>query len=328
MIRDKLERGYTSDSELYNSPATTIAINNSNATSDSDLTSVSPQPRNDWILVCFYYFKSTFYSILLLKVNKEDLDYVKSQQNLVNQYKIDLDEGLDQHDKKAFLKCCEILSFLVRDAAHITPDNFESCIHCLRTFVEACVCSCDRENKKKQQELQKQKLSNQQGGGVGNKKSPRQKQSKQSKQSSINGDNQQQNATTSLKHSYTYHGQIVNIEEGGGDDEDDSLGSYETISLRLLDLLDTLHNKASSIFTSWSEEKLRNPIQDVTIVDINTSVLWTKCWCPILQGIARLSCDSNGEIRMQALQYLQRALLVHDLQTLSASLIFFPFEDL
>lgn len=258
---------------------------------------------------------------------------MKSQQNLVNQYKIDLDEGLDQHDKKAFLKCCEILAFLVRDAAHITPDNFESCIHCLRTFVEACVCSCDRENRKKQQELQKKKNQT-------NKKSPRnannnntnnnsnnnnnnsgQKVNKQTKQqlssnSDLTGNSQN---SGSLKHSYTYHGQIVSTELSQDDEYDDSLGgSYETISLRLLDLLDTLHNKAAGIFTSWSEEKLRNPAQDVTIVDINTSILWSKCWCPILQGIARLSCDINGEIRMQALQYLQRALLVHDLQTLSA----------
>lgn len=59
--RDKLERGYTSDSELYNSTVTStnneISINkvNSNATSNSDLTSVSPQPRNDWILVCIFF---------------------------------------------------------------------------------------------------------------------------------------------------------------------------------------------------------------------------------------------------------------------------------
>ncbi len=277
-----------------------------------------------WFFLFLYLSFFLLISFVLIKVNKEDLDYVKSQQNLVNQYKIDLDEGLDQHDKKAFLKCCEILSFLVRDAAHITPDNFESCIHCLRTFVEACVCSCDRENRKKQQDLQKS--SNQQVGGGSNKKSPRnnnqqkqvapQKQLKQ--QVSTSGDSNQSNQNLTLKHSYTYHGQITESSVNQDEDEDDSLGSYETISLRLLDLLDTLHNKAASIFTSWSEEKLRNPVQIVTIVDINTSVLWSKCWCPILQGIARLSCDINGEIRMQALQYLQRALLVHDLQTLSA----------
>jgi len=35
-------------------------------------------------------------------------------------------------------------------------------------------------------------------------------------------------------------------------------------------------------------------------------------------GIARLCCDSRRSVRGQALTYLQRALLVHDLQTLSA----------
>ena len=252
---------------------------------------------------------------------------MKSQQNLVNQYKIDLDEGLDQHDKKAFLKCCEILAFLVRDAAHITPDNFESCIHCLRTFVEACVSSCDRENKKKQMESQKQQQKNH--GNKNVKSSPRsninstnnnssvQKANRQSKQLSNN--DLSGTGQNSLKHSITYHGQVLSNEFNHEDEDEDSLtGSYETMSLRLLDLLDTLHNKAASIFTSWSEEKLRSPTQIVTVIDINTSVLWIKCWCPILQGIARLSCDVNGEIRMQALQYLQRALLVHDLQTLSA----------
>ena len=34
-------------------------------------------------------------------------------------------------------------------------------------------------------------------------------------------------------------------------------------------------------------------------------------------GIARLCCDTRKQVRSQALTYLQRALLVHDLQTLS-----------
>jgi hypothetical protein len=136
----KLERDYTSDSELYNNSSTTGKIDR-NATSDSNLTIVSPQPRNDWILVLVLVlsFSKPFFqliSFVLIKVNKEDLDYAK-RQNLVNQYKIDIDTGLEQHDKKAFLKFCEILSILVRDEAHITPDNFQSCIHCLRTFVYA-----------------------------------------------------------------------------------------------------------------------------------------------------------------------------------------------
>jgi len=54
-----------------------------------------------------------------------------------NQYSIDLNESLTSHDPKSLTKCCETLAFLVRDAAHITPHNFESCVHTIRTFVEA-----------------------------------------------------------------------------------------------------------------------------------------------------------------------------------------------
>jgi len=39
----------------------------------------------------------------------------------------------------------------------------------------------------------------------------------------------------------------------------------------------------------------------------------------IIAGIARLCCDSRRYVRSQALTYLQRALLMHDLQTLSAT---------
>lgn len=42
-----------------------------------------------------------------------------------------------RHDPRAFLKVGESLAFLVRDAAHITPDNFDSCVECLRSYVEA-----------------------------------------------------------------------------------------------------------------------------------------------------------------------------------------------
>ena len=34
-------------------------------------------------------------------------------------------------------------------------------------------------------------------------------------------------------------------------------------------------------------------------------------------GIARLCCDTRRQVRSQALTYLQRALLVHDLQALT-----------
>ena len=41
------------------------------------------------------------------------------------------------HDPLAFVKSCESLTFLIRDVAHITPENFECAVQCIRTFVEA-----------------------------------------------------------------------------------------------------------------------------------------------------------------------------------------------
>lgn len=45
--------------------------------------------------------------------------------------------NLSRHDPAAFLKVVEILTFLGRDAAHITPANFSQFTHCLRMMVEA-----------------------------------------------------------------------------------------------------------------------------------------------------------------------------------------------
>jgi brefeldin A-resistance guanine nucleotide exchange factor 1 len=55
----------------------------------------------------------------------------------VNQFSIVHERELLPHDPYALVKCCESLAFLIRDVAHITPYNFENCVHCIRTFVEA-----------------------------------------------------------------------------------------------------------------------------------------------------------------------------------------------
>jgi hypothetical protein len=55
----------------------------------------------------------------------------------INQFSIVHERELLIHDPYALVKCCESLAFLVRDVAHITPYNFENCVRCIRTFVEA-----------------------------------------------------------------------------------------------------------------------------------------------------------------------------------------------
>jgi len=125
---------------------------------------------------------------------------------------------------------------------------------------------------------------------------------------------QQQQAKTKSARRHNQQQQEVVAKSDESDVEDQFVASYETLSIQLLDLLDTLHNKAASVFVQWAEEQREKN----SAVDSVVSSLWSRCWCPILQGIARLSCDRNGEVRMHALQYLQRALLVHELQKLSA----------
>ena len=75
-------------------------------------------------------------------MNREDVDNSRISSTsvaTVNQYNIVLEEELKHRNNRALMKSCESLAFLVRDAAHVTPYNFESCVHAIRTFVEASV---------------------------------------------------------------------------------------------------------------------------------------------------------------------------------------------
>uniref|UniRef100_H2ZA13 SEC7 domain-containing protein n=1 Tax=Ciona savignyi TaxID=51511 RepID=H2ZA13_CIOSA len=247
------DRGYTSDSELYeNHPG------NTDTASECVLV-------DSWWLV------------------------IPPPPTPCNQFTLQLGEELRQHDMRAMVKCCETLAFLVRDAAHITPDNFELCVRCIRTFVEASI----------------------NGGMVGfshhastELKHPDKKKFKKRKE-------------RDGKRRMTGHQQ----ERYYGHNSDDETmvenvpGGYHTMSLQLLDLMHTLHTRAASIYSSWEAEERK--VTNEPVVTAEASSLWGKCWCPLLQGIARLCCDARRQVRTSALTYLQRALLVHDLQTLT-----------
>ncbi|XP_015172335.1 PREDICTED: Golgi-specific brefeldin A-resistance guanine nucleotide exchange factor 1 [Polistes dominula] len=58
-----------------------------------------------------------------------------------------LDRDLQPHDPAALVKCCESLTFLVRDVAHVTPFNFEMCVRCIRTFAEAVLQCAGKRNR-------------------------------------------------------------------------------------------------------------------------------------------------------------------------------------
>ncbi|XP_062256529.1 Golgi-specific brefeldin A-resistance guanine nucleotide exchange factor 1 isoform X6 [Platichthys flesus] len=274
-----LDRGYTSDSEVYTEHSKTRM---SRSTTDVDVAS------SGWLVV-----------------GKDDLDLsktpplsTKAQLNhpLVNQYSLTLGQDLGQHDTKSLLKCVETLSFIVRDAAHVTPDNFELCVRAIRVFVEASLNGGYRNHDKKKSHKYgpKSRLMKKAGG-----------REKEGAGGTRRGGSRASSQRPSRSHS--------------DEEEDEGVpASYHTVSLQLLDLMHTLHTRAASIYSSWAEEQ-RHLQAAGRKIEADSQTLWTSCWCPLLQGIAWLCCDARRQVRMQALTYLQRALLVHDLQTLDAT---------
>ncbi|XP_058238786.1 Golgi-specific brefeldin A-resistance guanine nucleotide exchange factor 1 isoform X3 [Hemibagrus wyckioides] len=268
-----LDRGYTSDSEVYTEHS-------------------KPRiPRS-----------ATEVEVGWLVVGKDDLESSKaphapdskSQSPLINQYSLTLGQDMGMHDTKSLIKCVESLSFIVRDAAHVTPENFELCVKAIRVFVEASLNGGYRTHEKKKSHRYDSKASR-------SRKKPREKEgmSRRAKPTS---------QRPSRSHS--------------DDEEDEGVpASYHTVSLQvsqdLLDLMHTLHTRAASIYSSWAEEQ-RHLEASGKKIEADSQTLWSSCWCPLLQGMAWLCCDARRQVRMQALTYLQRALLVHDLQTLDA----------
>lgn len=84
------------------------------------------------------YFYLAHSAISLVQVGSEgEIQPVVGRTVPPLQYGLSLERNLGPHDPSSLIKCCESLAFLVRDVAHITPYNFDECVHCIRTFVEA-----------------------------------------------------------------------------------------------------------------------------------------------------------------------------------------------
>ncbi|XP_061857825.1 Golgi-specific brefeldin A-resistance guanine nucleotide exchange factor 1 isoform X2 [Colius striatus] len=267
-----LDRGYTSDSEVYTDHGKPGKMHRS--VTDVDVV------NSGWLVV-----------------GKDDIDTSRSSAGLsrlgpsplVNQYSLTVGLDLGPHDTKSLMKCIESLSFIVRDAAHVTPENFELCVKTIRIFVEASLNggykSQEKRGKSHRYDSKSSRL----------KKKPKESSTRRSR-------------VLSQHQAHTH----------SDEDEDESIpASYHTVSLQLLDLMHTLHTRAATIYGSWAAEQRRLEPSGRSVA-ADPPALWANCWCPLLQGIAWLCCDARRQIRMQALTYLQRALLVHDLQALDA----------
>ncbi|XP_075361140.1 Golgi-specific brefeldin A-resistance guanine nucleotide exchange factor 1 isoform X3 [Mycteria americana] len=271
-----LDRGYTSDSEVYTDHGKPGKMHRS--VTDVDVM------NSGWLVV-----------------GKDDIDTSRSTAGLsrlgpsplVNQYSLTVGLDLGPHDTKSLMKCVESLSFIVRDAAHVTPENFELCVKTIRIFVEASLNGGYKSQEKRG------KSHRYDGKSSRLKKKPKESSTRRSR-------------VLSQHQAHTH----------SDEDEDESIpASYHTVSLQvsqdLLDLMHTLHTRAATIYSSWAEEQ-RHLETAGRKIEADSRTLWSNCWCPLLQGIAWLCCDARRQVRMQALTYLQRALLVHDLQALDA----------
>jgi len=247
-------------------------------TSDSELESHQPQHQNK-------------------SVNFED-----SQQKNINLYRLMTSESIGTGkgsafkivDIAAYEKCTEILTLIIRE---ILPKNVvkiedknldessasvsQMAVDTLRKFVEASVKIQSNHSQ------MKRPLSH-------NANSRR-----------INIRNSNQRSRTGRDFAYDSEDELEESKEenkmGDKVTKPKLSNVTEGCALKLLDLLHYLHLNA-------------NMSSEIEAQDY----LWNTIWCPLLQGIALLCCDSRRPVRTCALTFLQRALLNHDLKILSA----------
>lgn len=60
---------------------------------------------------------------------------------------------------------------------------------------------------------------------------------------------------------------------------------YETAAFELLAICNTLYTKASTIYKQWAQGNEGE--------NYDLEMLWHKCWCPLLQGMARYNIILN-----------------------------------
>ncbi|KAF7635614.1 hypothetical protein Mgra_00005003 [Meloidogyne graminicola] len=205
----------------------------------------------------------------------EETKNIKSS-SLFKRGTIILAPNLSRHDSSAFLKVVETLGFLGRDAAHITPENFELFIHCLRIMVEASMDggryithSLDISSPNKQNQSNS---------------------SSHSKQFHVPNENiQKQNKKTNENITE------INESEDKISEQERLATCYVDASLQLLNICSQLQLRAANIYQDWSDtnENIKSNIETKT-----TTELWLKYWKPLIQAIARMCLPVLNELML------------------------------
>ncbi|XP_027210756.1 Golgi-specific brefeldin A-resistance guanine nucleotide exchange factor 1 isoform X2 [Penaeus vannamei] len=199
----------------------------------------------------------------------------------VNEWDIVHQRELAEHRPEALVQAVDTVAFLVRDR-RITHASLPSAVQACRTFVEATL-----------------------NGGKIEKRATNKEGIRSPSRRKTPGRRKDEKGSARRPKSPTSGSSAYDADES---DSDDVPVTYQQVSEKLLDLMDTLHTASSQIVELGDQPKLQgSPV-----------ALWAQALCPLLQGIARYCCDSRTMIRNMAMTYLHRALLNHDLQALSA----------
>ena len=234
-----------------------------------------------------------------------------SESSPANQYELTVGIKLNKHDSKSFVKSCQSLAFLIRDNAHVTKENYLQCVHAIRIFSEA---SLDGGAGYRQDGWQMKEEVADYKGSWGRNSKKAMAASGRSRKVSPTGLKTRKSTKSATNSPATSEDEAEIVETINN--------TYDAMSLQLTELMYTLHTHARSLFEVLPDESSQSQSSKDDGVksahDKSIEFMWCKCWCPLLQGIARMCCDMRRDVRMSALTYLQRALLVHDLQALSA----------
>lgn len=234
-----------------------------------------------------------------------------SESSPANQYELTVGIKLNKHDSKSFVKSCQSLAFLIRDNAHVTKENYLQCVHAIRVFSEA---SLDGGAGYRQDGWQMKEDVADYKGSWGRNSKKAMAASGRSRKVSPTGLKTRKSTKSATNSPATSEDEAEIVETINN--------TYDAMSLQLTELMYTLHTHARSLFELVPDESSQSQSNKddrvVSARDKSIEFMWCKCWCPLLQGIARMCCDMRRDVRMSALTYLQRALLVHDLQALSA----------
>ncbi|XP_068227921.1 Golgi-specific brefeldin A-resistance guanine nucleotide exchange factor 1 [Palaemon carinicauda] len=199
----------------------------------------------------------------------------------VNEWDIVHQRELGEHRPEALVQAVDTLAFLVRDR-RITQSSLPAAVQACRTFVEATL-----------------------NGGKIEKRTANKEGVRSPSRRKTSGRRKEEKGSTRRPKSPNIGSSAYDADES---DSDDVPMTYQQVSEKLLDLMDTLHTASGQIVG----------IEDGSSPSASLISLWSQALCPLLQGIARYCCDSRTTVRNMAMTYLQRALLNHDLQALSA----------